>query len=476
MLNNPLIRRYRYSLMRPRQLWIYITIYVAIIALLLFLNYIAYTPQRTFHNPTYFFRSVSYQLFTLQALVLCLLAAANSGSAIREEVTGKSYDFFRMLPISASKKAVGILVGKNLVVLLLAAANFLLLIIFAILGQVAASLFVQSLLAIMSVALLTNSVALLSSIKPVSKKRTSSIATLIILAFLLGPLVIRGLVAIWGIDQIENITMKFYTIEVPIIILVSLVALYFSCWSITGVLRKFTREDEPLFSRTGAYLFMAGYELVLLGLFYAPLTEATKIPNWILNYCYWLISLVPVLTVPLWSLRNFDKYLEHSGLIRSNSTKSKGMILRMLLYSNLSLDFGLFAIWAAGAIGTTLITGLELLPHLYIILILFSFYLFLMLLLEISVVFTPLSDKVGLLLGFFAAVYVILPIILYGILESKTLYLHSPVGFLFGMFQKSHGEIAIQNSIWVINLTLCVIPIVLISKRQLHILRTRQKM
>lgn len=474
ILNNPLIRRYRYSLMRPRQLWIYITIYIAVIALILFVNYTAYQYQEWFGNQIRFFKGVYYQFLILQIIVLCILAMINSSSAIKDEVTGKSYDFFRMLPISAGKKAAGILIGKNLVVLLLAGVNFLLLIILGMLGRMNGVLLGQYFLALISVAVLTNSVALLSSINPVRAKKKNHIVTLIVFGFIFAPFLLSALgIAIRKVDLLENIAGKFYTIEFPVLILVSLVALYFSCWSIKGILRRFTREDEPLFTRMGAYIFMLGFEFVLFGLFYKYLTEGARKTN----YLYWLISFLPVLLVPLGSLRSFDKYLEHSGLIRSKSAGNKKMVSRLLLYSNLPFDIILFAIWIAGVIVTALMTKQELLYNLYYIVILFSFFLFLMLLLELYVVYKPVSDKIGLLLSFIAIVYLFLPLILSGILESRTVYLFSLLGFFTRMFSyKPYPNISTITGIWLLNIALCIIPIILIWTRYRHILTARKKM
>ncbi len=458
--------------MRPKQLWIYITIYVSVVVLLLYINYTAYKYQEMYDNTARFFISLCYQFLILQALLLWVWGAYNSGSAITNEITGNSYDFFRMLPVSAGKKAVGILVGKNLIVLLLTGINFLLIIIFGSYGQESASWLGQTFLALTSVAILINSVALLSSIKPIGKKKKSNIATIILIAFFLGPFVIRLLISARKIKMFKSITGSFYEFELPIMILTSLVALYFACWSIKGVLRKFTLEEEPLFNRIGAFLFMLGYEFVLFGLFYEHLTEGARI----ISYSYWLISLLPVLAVPFGSLRKFDKYLEYSGLIRSRKKENQNIMPRMFLYSNLSLGLGLFVIWVGCSIATTLITQLELLPHLYMILVLFSFYLFLLLLLELYVVFTHVSNKIGTLLAFIAGVYVILPLIISGILDSEIIYLHSPVGFVWEIFQKPYPDISIQTSIWAINLLLCIIPSLLIWKRHLYILSTRRKM
>ena len=150
---------------------------------------------------------------------------------------------------------------------------------------------------------------------------------------------------------------------------------------------------------------------------------------------------------------------------------------RMLLYSNLPFDFSLFAIWALCSIGTTLITKQGLLYNLYYIVVLFSFYLFLMLLLELYVVYKPVSNKIGLLLSFIAIVYLFLPLILSGILDNKEVYLYSLLGFYTRvLFYESAPGISTITRIWLINVVLCIVPIILIWKRYRHILTARKKM
>lgn len=460
--------------MRPRQLWIYVTIYIAVIALIVFVNYTAYQYQEWFGNQIRFFKGLYYQFLILQVIVLCILGMLNSSSAIKDEVTGKSYDFFRMLPISAGKKAAGILVGKNLVVLLLGGVNFLLLIILGMLGRMNGVLLGRYFLAVISVAVLTNSVALLSSINPAKARKRNNIVLFIVLGFIFAPFVISSIgIAIRRINIFENVTEKFYTIELPVLILISLVALYFSCWAIKGILRRFTREDEPLFTRMGAYIFMVGFELVLFGLFYEYLKDGAQKTN----YLYWLISLLTVLLIPIWSLRSFDRYLEHSGLIQSKSAGNKNLVSAFLRYSNLLPVLVLFAIWTAGTIVTALMTGQGLLYNLYYIVILFSFYLFLMLLLELYVVYKPVSDKIGLLLSFITIVYLFLPLILSVILDNKEVYLYSLLGFCARILSnKSAPGFLAQTGILLINIALCTIPIILVWKRYKHILAARQKM
>jgi hypothetical protein len=342
------------------------------------------------------------------------------------------------------------------------------------LGRMNGVLLGQYFLALISVAVLANSVALLSSIKPVSAKKKNHIVLFIVLGFIFAPFVISSVgIAIRKVNVFENVTGKFYTIELPVLILIGLVALYFSCWAIKGILRRFTREDEPLFTRMGVYIFMLGFEFVLFGLFYEFLTEGARKTN----YLYWLISLLPVLLVPIWSLRSFDRYLEHSGLIRSKSAGNKNLVSGFLLYSNLLPVLVLFAIWVACAIVTALMTEQELLCNLYYIVILFSFYLFLMLLLELYVVYKPVSDKIGLLLTFIAIVYLFLPLILSGILDNKEVYLYSLLGFYTRVFFYEFAPgISTIARIWLINAVLCIIPIILIWTRYKNILAARQKM
>jgi len=122
-------------------------------------------------------------------------------------------------------------------------------------------------------------------------------------------------------------------------------------------------------------------------------------------------------------------------------------------------------------------TGQGLLYNLYYIVILFSFYLFLMLLLELYVVYKPVSDKIGLLLSFITIVSVFLPLILSGILDNKEVYLYSLLGFCARILSnKSAPGFLAQTGILLINIALCVIPIILVWKRYKHILAARQKM
>ncbi len=471
MLNNPLIQRYRYSALRPRQVWIYATIYISIIVLMLFINYTIYQYQNVFTNLDKFFRSVYYQLLTFQVIILWAWGFYNSGSAIKDEILEKSYDFFRMLPIPAWQKAIGILVGKNLIVLLLAGINFLLLHFFGLFGKVNVTLQIQILLLLVSITVLANSTALLSSIRAVPKKKSSNALVLILLLFFIIPALLNTMFALSEIKELQKYRVAFYVIKVPILLLISFIALYFSCWVIKGIIRKFNRELEPLFSRKGAFLFLLGYEFVAIGLFLPHLSEDKAI-----TYFFWLTSLIPAVLILLGSLGNLDIYIEYSRFIQGRSRPGKGMMAPILLYSNLLVGLGLIAIWALFAIGTALAAGANILPNLYSVLVLFSFYMFALLLLELYAIYNSPNSKIGLLLGFIFMLHLFLPLILSAVMENATISLYSPLGYFGNIIATSDRGFVIDTSIWLINFLLCIIPTRLIWKQYSLILTARQKM
>lgn len=473
MFNNPLIQRYRFSLMRPLQFWLYVTMYVVLVAILFFLNYSAYKYTNSYMTLTDLFRSIYYQLFVFQLLVLAFWGAYNSGTAIRDEIIQKSYDFFRMLPIPSLGKTLGILIGKNLVVLLFAAINCILLVYTGFRGSVNYILQVQILLLVISVALLFNTATLLISVNPQKKKKTSPIG-FIILAFIFLPYGIGLIATMLNTDDLQIYPAWFYELKVPVLVLISSICLYFTCWTFTGILRKFTKEDQPLFTRNGAILFMLGYLLVLVGLFFhhlSPLYKEILIAEWV-------ITLIPVLLIPLVAERSFDNYLEHCGLLQARSTGRKPGLATLLPYSNILLALILFAIWAAGAAWTSFVSKVDIYQSLRFILVLFSYYLFFALLFELYVVCRPLSGKVGLFMVFVAIIYCILPLILSAVMDSEIIYLYSPLGCLFDMGTSTpkSDQTSIQASILLINALLCITPIVIILKRYKHIITTRENM
>jgi len=293
MFSNALIRRYRFSALRPRQLWIYATIYAAIVSILIFINYTGYKYQQLFHTQTAMFRFLFYEFLLLQVLILWIWSASNSASAIKDEIAENSFDFFRMLPMAAYQKTIGILVGKNLLALLLGGVNCLLLLFFGLAGEVNLNLQGQLFAALLSIAILSNSTALISAVCRNKKSKKTNFTFLLFFALFIVPMMINVFIQMGKLNNLEKFRVLFFGLKVPILIMISLIALYFSSWTIAGIIRKFNRENQPLFTKTTAVLFLFGYEGIVIGLFFRYFTgsfwsfwEFTRSG---INYSCWLI-------------------------------------------------------------------------------------------------------------------------------------------------------------------------------------------
>jgi len=452
------------------------TIYISILLMIFFINYTGYKNETMYSTITALFKSLFYQFLVMQILVMWIWASFSSGSAIREEVFEKTYDFFRMLPLSARTKAAGILVGKNLIALLLAAFNFVLISVFGIAGGLTPMLLFQVILTTVSVAIFANSTALLSSINTKGKKRKNEIIAFVLLAFFLGPAIINGVIAMAGFKDIETKPGYFFEFKIPVLVLASIIILYFSCWNVKGLLRKFTYEDKPLYNRPGAILFLMGYELVMLGLFYHYLTdESGGLFLRQFNLGFWLVSLTPLLMIPFASIRSYERYFEY---VSFSFARSGGHInpLRMTLYSNLTLWLGLFGIWIVFAIISTFLSKQSLGENLITISVILSFYLFVLLLLEVNVVVNPSTPKIWVLLIFVFGVYVILPLILAGVLEVEGFYPHSPLGYAVYIADLTQQKFLTDMRVAMVNLMLCIPPAAVVIGRYISIINARQQM
>jgi hypothetical protein len=474
ILSNPLIRRYRFSLLRPSSLWIYLSIYVSVIVLLLFINDLSVwvTDQVVLSEKLY--RRLYTQFLVIQAIILWVWATFNSGSALRDEHLNKTYDFFRLLPMSALQKVCGILLGKNLLALLLAAIGFVPLILFGGLAGVDPSIQVQIVFLLLSVALCVSSAFLLSSAMQTRWKAGTRPTVLIFVGVLVVPFLLSPLFMFFGAvsrgNTIGGQQVAFYGLEVPAILFAALLALYVGIWCILGVIRKFRLEEEPLFSPIAAILFLCGYEIIAIGLFLPHLPDQHS-PA----YALWmLVSLIPVVLVPRGALRTFNAYLESSGPL-GPVAGSPGTALFTL--SNLTLSVSLFAVWVVFS-GFFVVAARVSLPQFGLdALTIFSFCLVLMLLSELHIVYVPVYSKIGLFVGFLAAAYLGLPLIVSAVLQTSNLYFYSFFGFIGYLFQSWEEPDAITNtSVFIFNSILCIVPALLVWRRYARILAMRKQM
>ncbi len=472
MFSNPLIDRYRFSALRPKQLWVFMAVYFIAVAVLLLINASIFKYQHIFADKQSFLRSIHYQLHVFLFFILCLLGGHNTSSAIKDELADKSYDFLRMLPLSAASKAIGILVGKNLLVLLLAVMTCVLLFVFGYLGKVSLLLLGQILLLLASCTVFINFAALLNSVMFVKKQQKSSnMIGFIFLGMFLLPYIFGIIMSISKVGSLEMYLVGFFNLHLPMLVLISIIALYFSCWIFKGILRKFDHEMEALFTRGGANVFMLGYVLVVLGLFW-PYLEKGRV---LVCYSYWLVSFLGLVVIPFGSRRSFDKYVEFSGMMGGKMKPGRQGFVGLLWFSNLSTWLLLFIIWAVFAVVGGYLTGQGLIVIMSLIMVLLSFYVFILLLIELQVVYSVVNSRINILLGFIAMICFVLPLIFSPILGVETLYKHSIIGF-FGEMLGNEKVVQVEHSIWIVNILLCLVPVYFIRKRYLHILAVRQNM
>jgi hypothetical protein len=469
MLKNPVIQRYRYSLLRPKQFWLYQVIYFGIIGIIILINTLIFINSPK--SSTRLFRSMYYQILTFEILILWFWTSYNAGSAIRHELHRKTYDFFKMMPASARRKAIGILVGTNLVALLFGAYNLLLLIIFGFLGKVHFRLQAYIFLAILSIALLLNTVSLLSSVRTEQRHVQISAATLILLGLIVAPTAIGGVVSLSESRALSS-SIYFYFLHIPAPLMIAFTSLYFCWWSFAGIIRKFDFERRPLFTYPSALWFMVGFYILIGGFFWAYLEKA-GMPG---LYSLWLITFIPLILIPFGAARTYDMYIEGLRSLKRRGSDSS-MTWGLFRSSNLFLWLSLFVIWALFSMGMGLKSGDSPQPFMSSILLLFSFVLFFSVLLELHMLYQPVYTKIKWLLGFVALIYILLPLIFTAALGNERLFLYSPAGYIIYLFVQAPGDkdMGFPTGVLMLNFLLCLIPIRLIWHKYVQILGARRE-
>jgi len=464
MFNNPLIDRYRYSLMRPSVVYVYLAIYLCLMTVIVLIGLADVHFSGDFGR---FFRGMFIAGLVIELILLWGWASYNSGSVIREEIAEKSYSFFRLLPLSACQKTTGILVGKNLAVFILAVFNTLFVAAFGILASIDLNLQIQIYLLIICVMLFGSSFALLASFGTPKKKIKSNpgVMMLIFAVFAMGPL-IGGVIESVESGRLQNFLLSFYTAKAPVLIISSLIAAYFSCWALKGIFRRFDREREPLFTRWGSILFLAGYIFIALGLFFPKLGDDEFFNG------YLIATLAAIALLPIWSMRSYEDYLEKCGTLNgSGNSLSSGRVFRQ---SNLLHYAAFFAIWAIVSIGTAEYFLQETARWAIYAGVMLTFYAVFVLLLELYVVYKPKSEKIGVMVAFLVGLIVVLPLIFAGVLENDAIILFSPAGFAIG-FAESDNYV-----LWAIaaglNILITTVLAALIYPQYLNLLLLRRSM
>ncbi len=454
--------------MRPAQFWVYVGIYISVIAMMLLINYSTYSLQDTFENITDLYDSMYIQFLVIETFILLLWGAFNCGSAISTERTERTYDFFKMLPLPAYKKMLGILIGRNLVVLLLAVINLAFLVFFAIKGSTGTKLLMETLFALVSAGCLSNTVGLLSSLCSRGKSKGGRVAAVIFLLVFCVPLLINGILAISEVNKLEEIYAKFYGLKVPVLVLTGLIMLYFTGWAVIGIIRKFNKDEQPLVTRSGSLLFITGYEAILIGLLTPYLLGHTRE----MISVYWWLSVIPLVCLPFGAAFDIQNYQEFTASARGKNLSTGGFRFNFLIMSNLTHGIAVFGLWAITSYIFYLCPPLFRLHPPYsvtqlsaIILTFACFYIFLLLLMEFALTYQTAHGKVALLAGFIGVVYFILPVIIGGIFENETIITFSPGGFFIAVSSPDFSEPFVFGKICLYNLLLSAVPALLVGRK-----------
>lgn len=459
MFNNPLIERFRYSLMRPRQFWIYVGIYATVAILMLLITFSAFMKSRGLDIEG-FSSSLFTQFATFQILILWIWTSVNVGSAIRDEIRDKSYDFFKLLPLPAWKKAVGILVGKNLVAHLLGIITFVFIVPCALGASISMGSICELIFLIVTVSIFFNLVALLATTqqRQATRHRSSSALAIVFFGFFaIGPF-ISIVAALLDTDGIQSFTIPFFVWEARGLILLGCFALYFSAWLFKGVCRQFRFENAPLFTLRGGVGFVCAMLVLLLGLF-TPHFEGDAQEACV---SFWAISLALSGLMAIAAFRPFNSYIEDAAQAPGHSD---GLWQFVLKRSNLRIPFMLIGLCLAVGIPCGIVC--EIPPALVLLWIftLAEFSLFFSLLFELYMTYRPVSPKLHILLLFVALLHIILPLILAGVFANKDLVACSPVGYLGVLLDNRADENSFLLAVPVLNLLLCVGALLPIKRR-----------
>ncbi|MBI5554476.1 MAG: hypothetical protein HY920_01305 [Elusimicrobia bacterium] len=465
---NPLILRYKYSLLRPKDTVIYSAVYLGLIAVILFFAYVVIwsssIPQDM--NIEEIHRGVYAVLVIMQVAIILIWASYNSGSAIPNEIQRKSYDFFRLLPLTPWQKTTGILIGSNVITYILGAINFILLLVFGSLGQYNFEFQVATILLLISLTLFLNSLTLLASINPDSKRKsgTQHPAKLIVLGLFIAPYL-----SFFFSSKIVTSKVTFFVFTYPAGYFWPLVIVYCAFWVLLGVLRRFKLERVPLFSFPGAVLFLIGFEGIAAGLFW----PFFRVENYIGLYSYRVLSLVALFLISVGILNNESQYLEKSRRILLAQYPTANSLGRFLWRSNLGKSLKSFLIWAFFTMTFLLFADNPVWYNAAVCANLFLYYLFFISLIELNILYRQQYRKVKILLIFIGLTFLFVPLYSMIFIKFENIYLYSLFGFISALFDQHNQaihNIKVQGTIFLVNSGICLVPLYFIYKGYNNIL------
>lgn len=418
---NALAGRYAFSQLRPRNLGIAIGIYgCTVIVMAMVLSVVGSLPWR---ETRFDFKAFYGGLLVLQVILLWGLCMYLSSSIVSDEIAEKSIDFFRLLPVTPHERIIGLLVGRNLLLLLLGLINGVLVFFSGLLGGVSIFTLAQTGLLIVAGSCALMLAGLLSSVAQVKKRsRLGSIGFVVVCVYLLPDLF--WFVGPWASLVPSEMQRSFYGFSVPLLPLASAVIIYFAVWFYVGLVRRFLNERSPLFSPSGAVGFMVGFVFLLIG-FIWPQFENRHDSAYLDLWMFLIhILVLPLLLLAFASSRSYDQLAESVAAhdpaprvwsMNSNLAPSTVNLLIWISAAGFSLPLNQgFTVWNVLAMA--------------------SFWIVLLLLIEAILMSEPLTDYFKRLGAFLALMYIILPPLLAGLMKEDALAWFSPIGH-FGMLR-----------------------------------------
>ncbi len=434
MLSNPLIQRYRASHLGIGSIAVYLGIYAVVVLL----GGMSCAASADVGESGSFDKFSSFMFFLLAAIQVFLLwgfGTYNSAQAIRMEHERKSYDFFRMLPMTASEKALGIMIGRNLPILLLVAVNTILMLLISpdqlMHGQL------QCIIWTGAAALST--LALLSSCRPhtARARRKTNGAVLVILCLVLFQYFVgicftlgRGL----GEESPLAMHILFGSGSIPLFLAITLIAAMVGAWCYAGVLRRLTVEDMPLFTRSGAILF-SGMLIGLILMFIVPHLDDGN--RWSAFGSIVISGTIIIILALTGTLNLSVHYIESCR--RAGDTTRRAIRSRLARLSNLWPATGLLGVQLVAvaiiALPSALKEGSNMLSVLLGMLVTYGFAV---LLAELTALYYGTNRHVLLLASFAGILYCVVPLVV-GALSGSEFYMLSGPNYTFVRLAKPAG-------------------------------------
>ena len=475
--DNPIFLRYARTQFRSRNLWSSLAIYGAavLVIALVSLAPCEFTSSYSIHEAA---RRAFRLLLVLECFILLLWAPYRSGATLRNEIAARSYDFFRMLPLSARDKTLGIVVGRNLLPILLALVTILPLTFAAHVAGLSLVFLAELLAAVVALSALF-CLAMLMVSTGLSERRLGIgsidvllVAPLMAMLWMLGV----GFMAVAQIAmhlpnamQHARHNLPFFTIPMPDLLLTALLALVATAWAYCGALRRFTKEREPLYSTGGLIGLMATWLVCVLGFYWPNIQVGTLHPLGIM----WCVASLPLFMLPIGAMRDRDDYIEETR-------RTKTSLLRLIVRSNPAILLPTLMLWLAFIAATSCAA-----PELHRVLVytavnVASSWLFLVFLLEIHVLYGGTNDRLSALIGVAALLFLVLPPAIAMLLKDTALAsLVSCFSILGFWLHYSDDVLSTGNCVWptvYYNLFLCGLALLPILRRYRQILSWRAEM